>query len=314
MSVEVTTSRWRAVAWNRVAVFYGIALGGAAVVTALLVAMSRALPPEGLPLVQLATGALYMPMPLVAGLIVERRYRRRYLIAELRHGFWRAYGRSVLYGTGVTLVIVALGFLVAWAAGAVGLPGAGHLITGEAEFQQRMREINPGLTAEVPLPSVAQLAAGVVAFLVAGATVNALAAFGEEYGWRGVLTEELRPLGLVRATVVIGVLWGLWHAPIIIFMGHNYGSQWALGVPMMVAWTVPFSFLLAWVRAKARSILAPAVLHGSFNAGVGVFAMVIIGGNLFIALPMGWLLVLVLTVLAIIAWRFPPASESVRTL
>lgn len=311
MSVDVATSRWRSVAWKRVAQYYAIAFGGAVVIGLGLVGLSRLLPPSLQMLTQLVTAVLYMPLPIVAGLIVERLNGRHYLIAELRHGFWRAYGRSVVYGTVVMLVILAVGFAVAWLAGAVGLPGAGHLVTTDAEFRQRLMEITPGVTATTALPPMAaMMAQNLILFLVAGPTVNAFFAFGEEYGWRGVLTEELRPLGVLRANLVIGALWGLWHAPIIIGLGHNYGSQWALGVPMMVTWTIPFSFLLAWVRAKARSILAPAVLHGSFNAGVGVFAMVIIGGNLFIALPVGWLLVAVLTVLAIIAWRFPPVPAA----
>ncbi len=38
--------------------------------------------------------------------------------------------------------------------------------------------------------------------LVAGFTVNGLFAFGEEYGWRGWLADELAPLGAVRANLI----------------------------------------------------------------------------------------------------------------
>jgi len=310
MSVDVATSRWRSVAWKRVAQYYGIAFGGAVVVGLGLVGLSRVLPASLGGLATVAIALVYMPLPLVAGLIVERLHRRRYLIAELRHGFWRTYGRSVLYGTAAMLVILALAFLVAWLAGAIGVPGAGHLVTSDSEYRQRLMELSPMISPSTPLSL--QLLAMVIAFLVAGPTVNALAAFGEEYGWRGVLAEELRPLGVVGSNLVTGVLWGLWHAPIVILMGYNYGDQWVLGVPMMIAWTTPFSFLLSWVRGRARSIMAPAVLHGSFNAGIGAFTLITLGGNVFIALPLGWLLVLVLTVLAIIAWRFPPVPAAAQ--
>lgn len=307
MSVNVATSRWRSVAWKHVAQFYAIAFGGAVVVGLGLVGLSRVLPPSLQMLTSVVTAVLYMPLPIVAGLIVERLHGRHYLIAELRHGFWRAYGRSAGYAISMMVVILALGFAVAWAAGAAGLPGAGHLVSSDAELRQRLMEITPGVTATTPLPSAAMLAIpGLIQGLIAGLTINALFAFGEEYGWRGVLAEQLRPLGVLRANLVIGVLWGLWHAPIIIGMGHNYGRDWAWGVPMMVAWTVPLGFLLAWVRARAKSVLAPAILHGAYNGTIGMFVILIVGGNLFIALPMGWLMVAVLTVLAIIAWRFPP--------
>jgi len=311
MSVNVATSRWRSVAWKRVAQYYAIAFGGAVVAGLGIWGLRQVLPPSLAVLTQVATAVFYMPLPIVAALIVERLDRRRPLIAEewsaLRHHFFRTYGRNAGYSLAVMLVILLLGFAVAWLGGVAGIPGAGQLIGTTDQLRQRILEISPGLSPNVAMPEPAVLAAiTLVEGLIAGVTINALFAFGEEYGWRGVLAGELHPLGVLRSNLVIGVLWGLWHAPIIILMGHNYGDQWALGVPMMVAWTVPLSFVLTWVKERTGSVLAPAMLHGAFNGTIGVFALLIIGGNLFIALPMGWLLVLVLTIVAIIAWRIPP--------
>ena len=50
---------------------------------------------------------------------------------------------------------------------------------------------------------------------VAGWSINGLFALGEEYGWRGLLWEAWRPYGIVRANLAIGLVWGLWHAPLI---------------------------------------------------------------------------------------------------
>src|SRR5262249_37190097 len=52
--------------------------------------------------------------------------------------------------------------------------------------------------------------------LVTGITVNALAGFGEELGWRGFLQRELGALGFWKASAIIGFAWGFWHAPLII--------------------------------------------------------------------------------------------------
>ncbi len=211
--------------------------------------------------------------------------------------------------TALIAAILALGFAVAWLAGTVALPGAGHLVTSDAELRRRMMQVVPGLTEDVALPTAAAIAAsGIVAGILAGLTINGLFAFGEEYGWRGVLAEELRPLGRARATLLTGVLWGFWHAPIIL-LGHNYQTEWGWGIPAMIAWTIPLSFLLAWARDRTGSVLAPSFLHGAYNGTIGLFLYFIIDGALLIALPMGLLMALTLSLLAIPVWRLLGGSE-----
>ncbi|MGA2505045.1 MAG: CPBP family glutamic-type intramembrane protease [Anaerolineales bacterium] len=51
---------------------------------------------------------------------------------------------------------------------------------------------------------------------------NSLATFGEEFGWRAYLLPKLLPLGWRKATLFLGVIWGVWHWPVI-FMGYEYG-------------------------------------------------------------------------------------------
>jgi membrane protease YdiL (CAAX protease family) len=103
--------------------------------------------------------------------------------------------------------------------------------------------------------------------------INSLFTFGEEFGWRSYLLQKLMPLGGRKAVLLIGVIWGVWHWPIIA-MGHNYGLDYAgapwLGMLMMVVFTVTLGIFLGWAALRGGSVW-PAVLgHGAVNAIAGV--------------------------------------------
>lgn len=105
--------------------------------------------------------------------------------------------------------------------------------------------------------------------LIAGPTINAVAAFGEELGWRGFLLREFGGLGFWGASYLIGVIWGLWHLPLIAF-GYNYPDHPIAGPAMMTLLTTLLAPLLSFVRLRARSVFAAAVFHGTFNASAGL--------------------------------------------
>lgn len=114
--------------------------------------------------------------------------------------------------------------------------------------------------------------------MLAGITVNALAAFGEEVGWRGFLYGEMRGMGFWRMAFTVGVIWGVWHAPLIL-KGHNYPLHPVPGVLMMVLFTTLLSPLIFHIREKAGSTLAAAIFHGTLN-GVAKFDVLLLkGGN-----------------------------------
>jgi membrane protease YdiL (CAAX protease family) len=114
--------------------------------------------------------------------------------------------------------------------------------------------------------------------LTLGPTINAVAGFGEELGWRGFLQRELKAMGFYKSSVVIGAIWGIWHAPIIL-QGHNYPEHPILGVFMMIVWCILLAPVFSYVRIKAKSVIAAAIIHGSLNATAGLAIMVVKGGN-----------------------------------
>jgi len=114
--------------------------------------------------------------------------------------------------------------------------------------------------------------------LIAGITVNAIAGFGEELGWRGFLLKEYSHLNIWKASLIIGFIWGIWHAPIIM-QGHNYPQHPFIGVFMMIAWCILLTPIMIYLRIKSKSVINSAIFHGSLNGSYGLAIVLIVGGN-----------------------------------
>jgi len=134
-----------------------------------------------------------------------------------------------------------------------------------------MQLLPPGDSIDPWVLAVAQL---VQAMLIAP-LINGFFTFGEEFGWRAYLQPKLMPLGGRTAILLVGLIWGLWHAPIIA-MGHNYGfdypgAPWS-GILMFVWIAVLFAALLGWVTVRGGSVWPAVIGHGAINgiAGLGV--------------------------------------------
>lgn len=106
--------------------------------------------------------------------------------------------------------------------------------------------------------------------VVLGPFLGLLFAFGEEYGWRGYLQSELLRLGKLRAMLVIGVIWGLWHAPVIA-MGHNYPGYPAAGIVLMTAYCMGLAVILGYAVLKSGSVWLAAFLHALNNQAASFF-------------------------------------------
>ncbi len=122
------------------------------------------------------------------------------------------------------------------------------------------------------------IAITIVSGLFAGVTINALAAFGEEYGWRYYMVNALRDVKFLKAALIIGIVWGLWHFPIIL-MGHNYPVHRLAGVFMMCGMCILLGILEMYFVIKSRSVYPAAIIHGTLNALAGLNTFMVSGGN-----------------------------------
>ncbi|MDP4091853.1 MAG: type II CAAX endopeptidase family protein [Bacillota bacterium] len=93
--------------------------------------------------------------------------------------------------------------------------------------------------------------------------------FGEEYGWRVYLQDRLTQIfGLRKGILLIGVIWGLWHAPIVA-IGHGYPGHPVLGVIAMILSCITFGIILGYSIWKTGSVWISVILHLVNNCLVG---------------------------------------------
>jgi membrane protease YdiL (CAAX protease family) len=158
---------------------------------------------------------------------------------------------------------------------------------------------------------IIQLAQGV---LIAP-LINSVFTFGEEFGWRAYLLQKLMPLGGRKAMLLMGVIWGVWHWPVI-FMGYEYGSSypgypWA--GPLLFIWvTFGMGTFLGWLTLRSKSVWPAVIGHAAVNgvAGVAVFAIAGKPNMLLGPLPVGIIGSLGFALVAIAIFVWPKALEA----
>ncbi|MFJ4173696.1 lysostaphin resistance A-like protein [Microbacterium sp. NPDC089696] len=252
-----------------------------------------------------------MLTPTVATLIVTFALRSPPRSERLRFlGLWplrparRVIGLLVV-GWLVPPVVVVLSVLVAAGLGFIRL---------DLAFSAYAAQIEAAVPAGTPLPPIGLLVLSQFAMIPLAALVNSIPALGEELGWRGWLLPALRPLGIWPTLLVSGVIWGLWHSPVIL-LGYNFGRTDATGVLLMVAGCVLWGVLLGWLRLRSESVWPAVVAHGSLNASASLVVLVsatqpdmALAGPLGVA---GWIVTGAVIMVLLLTGAFRPRPEPV---
>jgi uncharacterized protein len=128
-----------------------------------------------------------------------------------------------------------------------------------------------------------------------------IATFGEELGWRGYLLPRLMPLGGVKAALLVGLIWGIWHTPLILLDQHGFGSAlpW-LSIPMFTLVITLYSIFLTWLRMHSGSIWPAVLAHAVINTYVSFLFVSFSVANSYIGSPIG--LVTMLPFAAVDLW------------
>ncbi|MET1036514.1 MAG: CPBP family intramembrane glutamic endopeptidase [Arthrobacter sp.] len=235
-----------------------------------------------------------MSTPAIAALIVARwvecaapgvepRIARRVGLVPLR-----PLGRLSLYlvaAAAIPVLSILGGLLIGAAAGVYAAD-----VLNVSGLRQLMATQASTAGVELPELSTSVLVAAQFVNIALGSLINTVPALGEELGWRGWLVPRLRPLGTAGMILVSGVIWGLWHAPLVL-LGYNYAPapEW-LGLLAMCGLTISFGAVLAWLRLASGSVWPAALAHGSLNASAGLMVVFAVPGPLdtLQVAPLGW--------------------------
>ncbi len=120
-----------------------------------------------------------------------------------------------------------------------------------------------------------------ISALVLAPILNFVPSLGEELGWRGYLFPKLTEVTSRRKAVLIsGVIWGIWHAPIIA-MGYNYGVShsgypWA-GILAMIVFCIFSGSFLCWLTLRSQSVIPATAAHGAINGMAAAGAIFLSG-------------------------------------
>lgn len=93
-----------------------------------------------------------------------------------------------------------------------------------------------------------------------------LSSLGEELGWRGFLFPELhRMTSFTTASLISGVVWALYHLPLILFSDYHSSAPIAFTVVVFFISTVAHTFVNNWLRVRSGSVWPAVLLHTSHN-------------------------------------------------
>jgi len=129
----------------------------------------------------------------------------------------------------------------------------------------------------------------------------------EEVGWRGYLLPKLmKKTNLLIATIIVGIIWGLWHLPFFFIEGLPF-QDYAL-IPYLLG-AMMFSTYLSIIYVKTKSILLTIFFHASINASASIGLSLIFKNEMIVY---AYLLVLIVVGFAVIKALDQDKDEEVK--
>jgi membrane protease YdiL (CAAX protease family) len=252
--------------WKRIVIFTTFALGIAWAASFVvyqrggIIDSPELVPDSGLTeaLVIMATAIMFAPAVshVLTRLVTREGWQDLWLSFNLKQGW--PYILLAWFGTPL---LIAVGTVIYFAL----FPQ--HFDAGLTTIISLIEEYNTAGT-EIPYGPGALATIQIMQGIIISPLLNLVPIFGEEFGWRGYLLPKLLPLGERKAYLISGLIWGVWHVPVIL-MGYNYGPEypgapWA-GALLFIFICFVMGTFFGWASVRAGSIWPAIFGHGVLN-------------------------------------------------
>lgn len=162
---------------------------------------------------------------------------------------WRAIGVAVAF----PIVVGTVAYGSAWASGLVGFSPA----------VPRIRMLGQLLAPQDPLGRFL-IYLGLAATL--GTVIGVTSAAGEEIGWRGYMLARLLRAGVPSPVFVSGLIWALWHVPLIVTGVYAAGPHPLVSAALFVVMVVSLGLAIGALRLATGSVWPAIAMHAAWNA------------------------------------------------
>lgn len=162
------------------------------------------------------------------------------------------------------------------------------------------------VSGQAPLDLVADLS--VVGLLVMFFDSLIRGPLGEELGWRGYLQVELnKRFSLLKASLIVGVIWAVWHLPLWFIAGYQ-GLDLLLYIVFFAVGLIAFSVIIGFVYGRGRNLLYAILLHQMLNFSGRLLEM----DELTVLAGSSAIYVLIALVMGLVSLRAKPCPAAAR--
>lgn len=223
--------------------------------------------------------ALYMLGPAIAAVITRAFfYDKRFKDANLRVGKIKNYVKF----WAIALTVTTLSFIIFTLLRSISWDFSGQVFLNQLaeQFALLGKDINdlPGsLTPKMML----------VIYFIGGLTIfnfipGIITGFGENFGWRGFLFPELYKIKPWFGFVIGGLIWYLWHIPLILVMPQTQSfsvSQTIINSVVLAIGSICTHTFLSYVYIKSENVFVTSVAHITLDNAARSFAYFAILNN-----------------------------------